>query len=158
MKYILFSLVLFTSLFSISQEDYWESQNVKKHFLIVASTKSYESALKTAREMTTKLDLKFDDRDLKPHEESGLTWSNGDCEENGWEYPCYVARGRHDDGEYVSIEWSNAIKGFTKGYYVVIVSSQSERDEAMKSFLKRVKEIKPSAYIKSAEVYIGCMH
>ena len=158
MKYILFSLVFFTSLFSISQVDYLESQNVKKHFLIVASTKSYESALKTAREMTMKLDLKFDDRDLKPNEESGLTWSDEDCEGNGWEYPCYVARGRHDDGEYISIEWSNAIEGFTKGYYVVIVSSQSERNDEMNDFLKKVKEIKPSAYIKSAEVYIGCMH
>lgn len=158
MKYLILSSLILISLLTIGQEDYWESQNVKKHFLIAASTKSYESALKSATDIATKLDLKFDIRDLKPIDGSGLTWGNEDCEANGWDYPCYVARGRHDDGEYVSIEWSNAINGFTKGYYVVIVSSQSERNNEMKDFLKKVKEIKSSAYIKSAEVYIGCMH
>ena len=45
------------------------------------------------------------------------------CEENGWDYPCYVARGRYDDGAYLSVEPSAAYDGLKAGYFVVIAAS-----------------------------------
>ena len=33
---------------------------------------------------------------------SGLSFSSKQCEENGWDYPCYISRGRYDDGEFVT--------------------------------------------------------
>ena len=133
----------------------WET---KKHFLIVSSTKDYEGALKKAKSISEELSLKLDLRNLNFHEESGLTFSKTICEDEAGGYPCYIARGRYDDGEYVSIEWSNAIKSFSKGYYVVIISSQSKKNEKMKLLLSRTKKNVPSAYIKSSDVYMGCMH
>ena len=159
MKSILLFIFLSTStcIFSQDDETNWESQFVEKHFLIAASTKSYSSAKKTAEKLSKSIKLEIENRGLVPFEESGLSFSLEECEGSGWEYPCYVERGP-EDGTYISIEWSNAIDGFSKGYYVVIVSTQSERSEKMKNLLLEVKKVKSSAYIKSAKVYIGCMH
>jgi hypothetical protein len=74
----------------------------------------------------------------------------------GEEYPQYYSRGRYDNGEYISIEYSNAFTGFAKGYYIVVAYS-GENIEAKKT-LKKVKPFFKSAYIKQTDVYIGCMH
>ena len=158
---VLILIMFFVSLFGVrkalSQDDFFASQYVQKHFLIAASTKSYSSALKKANILADSLNLKLDLRGLEENQENGLTASEDWCEDAEWGFPCYLARGRHDDGNYISIEWSNAIKGFTQGYYVVIVSSQSKRDEELKTLLSQVRQFVPDAYIKSSEVYIGCM-
>lgn len=158
---VLILIMFFVSLFGVrkalSQDDFFASQYVKKHFLIAASTKSYSSALKKANMLADSLNLKLNLRGLEENQENGLTASEDWCEDAEWGFPCYLARGRHDDGNYISIEWSNAIKGFTQGYYVVIVSSQSKRDEELKTLLSQVRQFVPDAYIKSSEVYIGCM-
>ena len=157
MKSIFILLFTLSSIFSFGQEDLWKTQNIEKHFLIAASTTNYKSALKTVRKLTSSINMKFDQRGLYPIDQSGLTWRKSVCEGDGWEHPCYLARGR-EDGNYLSIEWSNAIEGFTKGYYVVIVSCQLERNDEMKALLAEVKTFIPSAYIKSSKVYLGCMH
>jgi len=127
----------------------------KVNFVIVQSTKNYTAAKATALSASQKLNCKLDLRGLKPHKKNGLTFSKGDCENEGG-YPCYIARGRYDAGEYVSIEWSDAITGFAKGYYVVIISSGDA--ELSKASLKKAKPFFKNAYSKSAEVYVGCMH
>lgn len=108
--------------------------------------------MKVAEQMDIKLDL----RDLHPTDE-GLSFPDTVCFNNGWEAPCYLARGRWDDGEYVSIEWSDAFSGFSKGYYIVVVSSGDDL-ERIKKRLNVVKRFVPNAYIKSTDVYVGCMH
>jgi hypothetical protein len=133
-----------------------ESAFVKKSFIIIKSTKSYTEAKAFAIKASKDLKIKLDLRDLKPNKESGLTWNKKECETNGWDYPCYVARGRYDDGDYVSIEWSEAFAKFAKGYYIVIVYSGNKKEAT--TSLKKVKKLFKEAYAKEADVYIGCMH
>ena len=131
-------------------------QNVSKHFLIILSTKNYESAKILAKESAKKLNLKLDLRGLRQNSESGLTFTTKECEGNGWDYPCYVSRGRYDDGEYVTIDYSDAFEGFAKGYYVVTTASG---DAAfVKKALAKVRNVYKTAYLKKTDVYIGCMH
>ncbi|GAA0723309.1 hypothetical protein GCM10009430_26610 [Aquimarina litoralis] len=132
---------------------------VKKYFLIAASTTNYEEALSSATSIAEKLKLPLDLRKLEYSDENlGLTWSKEECEGSNWGYPCYVARGRYDDGDFVSIEWSSAYGGFSKGYYIVIVSGNQIYDDSLKDLLRKTKEFVPSAYIKSSMVYMGCLH
>lgn len=128
---------------------------IKKSFVIVQSTKSYAAAKLTAEKAAKQLQQQLDLRELRPNKKTGLTFTDSVCENEGG-YPCYIARGRYDDGDFVSIEWSNAINGFAKGYYVVIAGAGSKEETAV--LLKKAKKFFKDAYVKQAEVYIGCMH
>jgi hypothetical protein len=155
MKFILTLLIVsFTTIHSFAQTE--ELPYAKKSFVIIQSTKNYTAAKATASKASKTLKLKLDLRNLKPHKTAGLTNGKKECEDNGWEYPCYESRGRYDDGEYVSIEWSNAFKNFTKGYYIVIVYSGNKKEA--NTYLKKVKNVFVDAYAKEDEVYMGCMH
>jgi hypothetical protein len=155
MKFIsLLLIVIFSISNCFAQVD--ESAFIKKSFVIIQSTKNYIEAKTTAVKASKDLKLKLDLRNLKPSKANGLTDTKKECEDNGWEYPCYVSRGRYDDGDYVSIEWSNAFQKFTEGYYIVIVYSGNKKEAA--TSLKKVKKIFKDAYAKEADVYIGCMH
>ena len=55
-----------------------------------------------------------------------------------------------DDGDFISIEYSNKYKGFAKGYYIVVISS-GDINNKEPIFLKAKKFYK-SAYIKYALV------
>ena len=153
MKYILVLLIIsfFGSNFSYCQD--WDSQYVEKGFLIILSTKDYDSALKRAEDASEQLGLDFKTRGYYPDEESGLKSDEvcGCGESHG-----YIARGRYDDGEYVSIEYSSSFKSFADGYYIVILASGRRKD--LKPFLTKVKAFYNDAYIKNSKVYIGCMH
>lgn len=140
-----------------AQESDLSSQTVNKKFVIIFSSKDYDQALKISEEAAKKLDIKLDLRDLTKNGTIGLTWSKEICEgDGGTGYPCYVPRGRYDDGEYISIEYSNYYQGFTKGYYIVIISSGDS--ERTKEVLNNAKTYYSDAYIKQASVYLGCMH
>ena len=132
-----------------------EEAFVKKSFVIIQSTKNYTTAKLTAEKAAQQLKQKLDLRGLKPGKKTGLTFSKADCENEGG-YPCYIARGRYDDGDYVSIEWSDEFDKFAKGYYVVIVYSGNK--EAAVKTLEKTKLIFKDAYYKQAKVYVGCMH
>ena len=93
-------------------------------------------------------------RGLHPNREIGLSREVDICEDEGYGYPCYIPRGRYDNGVYISVEYSDAYKGFAKGYYIVMVAS----GEVDKSLLKQIRTIVPDAYIKKSAVYMGCMH
>lgn len=130
-----------------------QQQSIKKDFLIVKSTTGYKEAEDFAEEVATRMDIKYM-KEVEYSKETGLTHSKEMCEEGRLEYPCHVGRGRYDDGVYVSIEYSNVYEGFAKGYYLVIVASGSYA----KTTLKKVKRYEPSAYVKSADIYMGCIH
>lgn len=129
-----------------------------REFMIVLSSKDFEKTKEyaTSAAQNLNLELKIDGI----HETDGhLSFSREECEgEGGFGYPCYVARGRWDDGNYVSIEQSDAYDGFTRGYYIVVVSSGETGDATRRELLTTVKEQYPSAYIKKTKVYVGCMH
>jgi hypothetical protein len=114
--------------------------------------------LNTAKTAAAKLKFKLDLRDLKKNPDTGLSWNKKICEDEWDEYPCYVARGRYDDGDYVSIEYSDAYSGFQKGYYIVIISSGEKGVPEIKSALIKAKKYYKDAYAKTTKVYVGCMH
>ncbi len=157
MKYILTLILLFSFITSNAQTEISDNRPyVKKSFLIILSSKNYTEAKKIAAEAASKLNVKLDLKGLKPNKESGLTFSTKECEGNGWDYPCYVSRGRYDDGEFVTIDYSDAFDGFAKGYYIVTTASG---DAALvKKALVKVKKKYNTAYVKQTEIYIGCMH
>jgi hypothetical protein len=151
------SLVIIISNNSKAQDNINDSLPfVKKEMCIILSTKKYSEALYVAKVASNKLNTKIKLGNLKPNTESGLTMPKDDCEGNGWDYPCYVARGRWDDGAYISIEYSSAIDGFAAGYYIVIIASGDKNitTPALKSAKKHYK----TAYVKTANVYVGCLH
>jgi hypothetical protein len=157
MKYIL-SLILFFAFTTLNAqtETIEERPYVKKSFVIILSSKSFAEAKRIAFEAAEKLNLKLDLRKLKPDKESGLTFSRKECESNGWDYPCYVSRGRYDDGEFITIDYSDAFTGFAKGYYIVTTAGGDA--VFIKSVLNKVKKVYKTASIKQTEIFIGCMH
>jgi hypothetical protein len=154
-KTVLLLIASLIALCSFAQTEQMESPYAKKGMLILLSTKNYVAAKKTAQEAATKLSLKMDLRGLKPHKKSGLTWSKTDCENEGG-YPCYIARGRYDDGAFISIEYSNAIEGFAKGYYIVVAACGG--NDITAPALVKAKKVYKDAYVKTTNVYMGCMH
>jgi hypothetical protein len=142
---------------SIAQDNVNDSLPfVKKEMCIILSTQKYSEALYVAKVASKKLNTKIKLGNLKPNKDIGLTMPKLDCEGNGWDYPCYVARGRWDDGAYISIEYSSAIDGFAAGYFIVIIASgdKSITIPALNSAKKHYK----TAYVKTANIYVGCLH
>ena len=131
---------------------------VDKEFVIVRSTRSFEEARQSAVTAATKLGLRLDLRGLSPHERTGLTFSNEVCTRSDFPYPCYVPRGRWDDGTYVSVEWSNGYEPFSKGLYVVMVASGVPGSAETSRMLEAARRVYSDAYTKRVKVYVGCMH
>jgi hypothetical protein len=149
---ITFLSVLCTGLFSKNE---LTSQMFKKSFLIIKSTTEYVDAKEFAEDFAKKSGIKINLRSLHYSKKIGLTQTMEACISEGYDYPCYVARGRYDDGVYISIEYSNAYVGFTEGYYIVMIRSEENIPE---TFLHEIKMFVPDAYIKYTSVYMGCMH
>ncbi len=130
-----------------------------KSFLIIHSTHNYKEARGVAEESSKKLGLELKLRDLLENSKIGLTFPKDICKDNDWEYPCYIARGRYDDGLYVSVEYSNAYSGFAEGLYIVIVLGDfKSSDQYLLETLRKAKMYYPDAYVKSTKVYLGCIH
>lgn len=150
-------MLLLSLAFAQDEPDPW----VEKSFLIVASEKTFPAALTKAGRIAEASGLRFDLRGVgfDPSQKElfgGLTLDRQTCEDQQWGYPCYVPRGRWDGGTYLSIEYSSAVQGFTKDLYVVIAASGTK--EELAPVLSKVRKVVPDAYVKSAPVYMGCMH
>ncbi len=151
-------IAIFCLIFTITSnaQDAPEPQPyIKKGFCIILSTKSYTEAKKVAIAAANKTDLTTDFRGLEPNKKIGLTTPKADVPE-GEIYPQYYSRGHYDDGEFISIEYSNAFTGFAKGYYIVVVCSGTKTETA--ASLKKVKPFYKTAYVKYTDIYVGCMH
>jgi hypothetical protein len=156
MRYLLSALLLLACYSLQAQPEL--DQTARKSFLILGSSRSFDAALKTAREASAGLSWKLDLRGLKPVKQGGLSFSAGECDSNGWEFPCYEPRGRYDDGQYISIEHSDAYTGFSKGYYLVVAASGFQHSAKIKAALNKARPLYKSAYVKTSKVYMGCMH
>jgi len=126
----------------------------KVSFIVVVSTKRYRDAKKVAERASKALKIPLDLRGLTPHPKAQLTHTEQRCED--WGYPCYFARGRMDAGKYVSIERSDAYRGFKPGYFIVIVETGHAR--RLDKELERVRRVFADAYQKFAWVYQACMN
>ena len=153
MKYLLIFLLYVNAY--VQADISVEEQSLSKSFLIAKSTKNYNEAVAFAKKLANKSAISLKLKTLHPSQSTGLTYAASACKKMGYSYPCYVARGRYDDGIYISIEYSDVYSGFTTGYYMVIVASGEKID---KSVLQSVRKYVPDAYVKKTAVYMGCIH
>lgn len=155
-------MLLLNSSIATAQNDF--NIEVPKDIIILNSTKSYKQALKVATQAASHLHKKLDLRGLGPNVKIGLSMSKSDCNGSGGGddigYPCYQARGdglaANDD--YISIEYSNAYKGFAKGFYIVVAAITDVKSAEMKKKLVQISKIYPDAYAKRTYIWRGCMH
>jgi len=155
--YIVAATLLLLPSVLLSKNEVPEAQPyVNKRIVIVQSTKDYTAANKTAVKVAKQLQISLKLRGLTPHPKTGLTYSSKECAKGGFDHPCYISRGRYDDGDYVSIEHSDAFQGFSKGYYIVVTASGNEKDIAVS--LANAKKHYKDAYAKLTKIYIGCIH
>lgn len=137
-----------------------ESMTKDFSFVIIISTKSYESAMKRANEASEKLGYPLDLRGLHANKEIGLSFSRDVCENDicggGLDYPIYIPRSDWGEEKYISIEYSDAFDGFTKGYYIVVVASGEKGAPVVKEALSEAKKFYKDAYAKTCGVYMGC--
>lgn len=131
---------------------------VDRAFLIAGSHTDYTAALNQANKVAAGTGLRLDLRGLKPAKATGLSFADSSCIQEFGEAPCYVPRGRYDEGDYVSIEYSDAYTGFRPGYYIVVAASGEPGSAELRAKQAKVRRIEPTAYVKKSKVYICCMH
>jgi hypothetical protein len=131
---------------------------VRKSFVILKATPSYAEARAAASAAAERLAIRLDLRELIPDSTVGLTFSQDACTNEFGEFPCYVPRGRWDDGVYVSVEHSSSYVGFEEGMYIVVLASGSPRDRVIGAAVRRAKAQYPDVLVKTAPVYLGCIH
>ena len=153
-------LTLFTAIAEPTSNDSMADQYQDVTFVIAASEKSYSQAVLKAAILAEKSGILFNTNRVNfapKHRDTngGMTYSKSECENNNWGYPCYVSRGRWDEGSYITVEYSSAIQGFTPGLYVVIAASGHK--DSLVPYFNTVKHFVPDAYMKTSSVYIGCM-
>lgn len=154
-------VLLFAALPAQADETYAEMQAawVKKSFVIVGTTKDYPTALKIAKDAAKKLNIKLDLRGLKSVKATyPLSFDKSVCEKHGFDYPCYVHRGRWDEGVFVSIEFTTAYKDLTPGYLMVVLAVGPTDADYISQTLTKAKAHFPDAYRKNARVYMGGIH
>ena len=147
--------VLFAVLSPVPERD---PDVVRKSFVILKATASYADARTLAAEAAERLAIRLDLRNLTPDRSIGLTFPESDCRDEFGEFPCYVARGRGDDGVYLSIEHSSSYEGFGEAQYLVVLASGAPRDRAVGAALRRAKGSFPETTVKTTPIYIGCIH
>ena len=157
---MMLALTLLTALAEPLAADAVSDQYQDVTFVIAASEKSYSQAVLKAATLAEKSGILYSTNGINfdpqhKGDNGGLTYSKSECESNNWGYPCYVSRGRWDEGMYITVEYSSAIQGFTPGLYVVIAAS-GNKDTLVPSF-NTVNHFVPDAYMKTASVYVGCM-
>jgi hypothetical protein len=135
-----------------------ESPYAERSFLIIASTRNIKEAFKLAQAAAKKTGFKFRDNLLQKDSTVGATFPLDTCKAAGFAWPCYVARGRYDDGAYLSVEYSNAYTGFQKGYFIVVAANGYKENEEFKQAVKAIRQHYPKSYVKRSAVYLGCMH
>lgn len=138
--------------------DHIKEQTLRKEFVITKSTPNYEEARRAATEAARRLRVPLKLRDLAPDGNGRLTFPKKLCEENGWDAPCYVARGRFDDGSYVSIEHSSGYPEFKQNLFIVVVASGPKGSDTTRRAERAAKSVFPDAYARIAMVYMGCIH
>ncbi len=160
MKKTIIFIVILLSFSSImkSQESEYPGMFVKTGFIIISASKNYDAAKKSAEQASKKLKYKLDLRGLQYNSEIGLSMSKEECEGAGFEFPTNVQRGRENENLFVSVEYTDMYKGFSKGLYIVVVATYPKNDANLKPTLNYVKKYFKHAYIKYADIYLGCIH
>jgi hypothetical protein len=130
----------------------------EKDFVVLPAIASYAEARRVAGTAARRLGLKLDLRRASPDGHGGLTFSPADCEANDWEHPCYVTRGRYDDGAYVSIDEARRFFEGEEEGYLVILGSGPKNDPSVRAVAEKARALFPSAELRTDDVWQGCIH
>ena len=131
---------------------------VEKDFVVLPAIASYAEARRVAGAAARRFGLKLDLRRARPDGHGGLTFSPADCKANDWEHPCYVARGRDDDGAYVSVDEAGRFFDAEEQGYLVILGSGPKDDPSTRAVAEKARPLFPSAEIRTDDVWQGCIH
>ena len=131
---------------------------VDKEFVIVKSTPAFNEATRSAAQVAAELGVALNLRGLSSNLRTGLTASKEECARSELPYPCYVPRGRSDDGTYVSVEWSSTYDLVARGLYIVMIASGVPGSSETRRMLEAARRVYPAAYAKRATLYVGCRH
>jgi len=130
----------------------------ERDFIILPAVASYAEARKVAGNAARRLGLKLDLRGARPDGRGGLTFSRADCKANDWEHPCYVPRGRDDDGAYVSVDEASRFFDAEADGYLVILGSGPKDDPSLRALAAKARSLFPTAEIRTDDVWQGCIH
>jgi hypothetical protein len=131
---------------------------VEKDFVVLPAVASFAAARRLAGTAARRLGLKLDLRGARPDADEGLTFSRRTCEANKWSFPCYVARGRFDDGAYVSIDVAGRFFEAEDQGYLVILGSGPKNDPSVRVVAEKARALFPAAEVRTDDVYEGCIH
>jgi hypothetical protein len=132
---------------------------VKRALVIAFTSDTFKPAVERATQLAKAMGVTFDMRGLELHHKGGLTFPEAVCAENGFEYPCYVARGRHDDGVYLSVEDTRGYPELTQDKYIVVAASGDVGSQDLTEAVGKVRAAGVAdAYIRTVDVYVGCLH
>ena len=131
---------------------------VEKDFVVLPAIASYAEARRVAGVAARRLGPKVDLRRARPDGKGGLTFSRADCEANAWAHPCYVTRGRDDDGAYVSLDEARRFFEAEEEGYLVILASGPKDDPLARSVAEKARALFPLAELRTDNVWQGCIH
>jgi hypothetical protein len=144
-----------------ANNDIAQDSILMKHLIILGSNPKYEVILREAKEISKKTGIPYCSRGMIFDKKRGLIWPDN-FEDEMWaggyaprryNTQCDAEAGR----ETITIEYSSAYKGFTKGLFIIVGGIQDD-DKAAAKMIKKYKRVVPDAYVKKTPIYMGCMH
>ncbi len=127
-------------------------------FVVLPAVPSYREARALADLAASRLSLRRDWRGAVADGRGGLTFSRRVCAASGRDYPCFITRGRSDDGQYVSIDDASMLfERPTKGY-VVVLGSGPAGAPALRALVEKARGPFPAVSLVTETVYQGCIH
>ena len=134
------------------------AEMVEKDFVVFPAIASYTEAHQVARTAARRLGLKLDLRRARPDGYGRLTFSAADCKANNSVYPCFVSRGRQDDGSYVSVDLADRFFDNEARGYLVILGSGPKDDPSTRALAEKARSLFPLAELRTDDVWQGRSH
>ena len=138
-----------------------DDATVPKAFVVLATADSYAHALRSARRASQELGLRIDLRGLRFHKAGNtLTFGRATCDNDAafGSYPCYLPRGRWDDGAYLSIELADHYSASARARFVIVAASGDASDPVLKAMLRKARATFPAVRLEAMPIYMGCIH
>ena len=131
------------------------AEMVEKDFVVLPAIVSYTEAHLVARTAARRLGLKLDLRRARPDGYGRLTFPPADCKANNTAYPCFVSRGREDDGTYVSVDVADRFFDAEARGYLVILGSGPKDDPSTRALAEKARSLFPLAELRTDDVWQG---
>lgn len=140
-----------------AQLDFTYQAYTTTRLIILASSKDYRQARKTAESIAKKTRIPFSTRGTVYDANRGLVWP--DSWDDDIYAGTYYGRRYNDCGagesQCISIERSDFYFGLEPGYYIVVGGLMGDNEDRV---LARYRRVVHDAYAKKTIIYLGCIH